>query len=564
MGWIEWFYFFIAIQIIHGLGTWKLYKKTGYNPLLSFIPIYNGLILLKIIKRPWWWIILLFLPVVNLLIFPVIWVETIRSFGKKSFSDTLLVLLTLGLYTYTINYSNKIRYIEDRDLSPASGFGEWLSSIIFAITLATVVHTYFIQPFIIPTGSLEKTLLVGDFLFVSKYHYGARVPKTVVAFPMVHDTIVGTGVRSYLNKPQLPYLRLPKIQSIKRNEIVTFNWPADTVRQFFVREKGVKKPLDKKSNYVKRCVAIPGDKLEIIDGLIYINEKLSIFPNRAKPIYKYIAYSSNGISSQKLVKLDVADFQRKFIISNINQKSFESLRTSILSVTNSDIDNFTVITGSKGIPKNIIIENRLSIKEITEKVKNLSLTERDYEKIRESDIVDSIVRVFRTNKSYNTSFFPNDITYDWNEDNFGPVTIPQKNTSINLTLKNLPLYKKIIRDYEKNSLDVKNGNILINDKIVNSYSFKMDYYWMMGDNRYNSEDSRVWGFVPEDHILGKPIFIWMSIEGINDGFKNWKIRWDRVFTTIHGDGKPKSYFIHFIVFVILVWGVNKFFLSKKS
>lgn len=520
MGWIEWFYFFIAIQIIHGLGTWKLYKKTGYNPLLSFIPIYNGLILLKIIKRPWWWIILLFLPVVNLLIFPVIWVETIRSFGKKSFSDTLLVLLTLGLYTYTINYSNKIRYIEDRDLNPASGFGEWLSSIIFAITLATVVHTYFIQPFIIPTGSLEKTLLVGDFLFVSKYHYGARVPKTVVAFPMVHDTIVGTGVRSYLNKPQLPYLRLPKIQSIKRNEIVTFNWPADTVRQFFVREKGVKKPLDKKSNYVKRCVAIPGDKLEIIDGLIYINGKLSIFPNRAKPIYKYIAYSSNGISSQKLVKLDVADFQRKFIISNINQKSFESLRTSILSVTNSDIDNFTVITGSKGIPKNIIIENRLSVKEITEKVKNLSLTERDYEKIRESDIVDSIVRVFRTNKSYNTSFFPNDITYDWNEDNFGPVTIPQKNTSINLTLKNLPLYKKIIRDYEKNSLDVKNGNILINDKIVNSYSFKMDYYWMMGDNRYNSEDSRVWGFVPEDHILGKPIFIWMSIEGINDGFKN--------------------------------------------
>ena len=261
MGWIEWFYFFVAIQIIHGLGTWKLYKKTGYNPLLSFIPIYNGLILLKIIKRPWWWIILLFLPVVNLLIFPVIWVETIRSFGKKSFSDTLLVLLTLGFYIYTINYSNKISYVEDRDLNPSSGFGEWLSSIIFAITLATVVHTYFIQPFIIPTGSLEKTLLVGDFLFVSKYHYGARVPKTVVAFPMVHDTIVGTGIRSYLNKPQLPYIRLPKIQSIKRNEIVTFNWPADTVRQFFVREKGVKKPLDKKSNYVKRCVAIPGDKL---------------------------------------------------------------------------------------------------------------------------------------------------------------------------------------------------------------------------------------------------------------------------------------------------------------
>ena len=255
-------------------------------------------------------------------------------------------------------------------------------------------------------------------------------------------------------------------------------------------------------------------------------------------------------------------FYRSNILNlNINQKDgFVSINAELSVAEYSAI----IAKFSREILQNIIIENRLSVKEITEKVKNLSLTERDYEKIRESDIVDSIVRVFRTNKSYNTSFFPNDITYDWNEDNFGPVTIPQKNTSINLTLKNLPLYKKIIRDYEKNSLDVKNGNILINDKIVNSYSFKMDYYWMMGDNRYNSEDSRVWGFVPEDHILGKPIFIWMSIEGINDGFKNWKIRWDRVFTTIHGDGKPKSYFIHFIVFVILVWGLNKFFLSKKS
>ena len=153
--------------------------------------------------------------------------------------NTILVIISLGFFIYTINYSNKIKYLDDRNCRPASGFGEWLSSIIFAITLATIVHTYFIQPFIIPTGSLEKTLLVGDFLFVSKYHYGARVPKTVVAFPMVHDTIVGTGLRSYLNKPQLPYLRLPKLQSVRRNEIVTFNWPADTVRQFFVKEKGV-------------------------------------------------------------------------------------------------------------------------------------------------------------------------------------------------------------------------------------------------------------------------------------------------------------------------------------
>ena len=185
MTWIEWLYFFIFIQLIHGFGTWKLYKLAGYSSLLSFIPIYNGLVLLKIIRRPWWWLILLFIPIVNLLIFPIIWVETAKSYGKKSLTDTIFSVITLGFYLYKINYSNNISYDKDRSITRSSNFGEWLSSIIFAITLATIVHTYFIQPFIIPTGSLEKSLLIGDFLFVSKYHYGARVPKTVVAFPMV-------------------------------------------------------------------------------------------------------------------------------------------------------------------------------------------------------------------------------------------------------------------------------------------------------------------------------------------------------------------------------------------
>ena len=151
---------------------------------------------------------------------------------------------------------------------------------------------------------------------------------------------------------------------------------------------------------------------------------------------------------------------------------------------------------------------------------------------------------------------------DWNEDNFGPVIIPKKNSSDTLTQSNLPIYKKIIKDYENNIIEVKDGKIFINKKETNDYKFKMDYYWMMGDNRYSSEDSRMWGFVPEDHIVGKPIFIWMSIDGINDGIKNWKIRWDRVFTTIHEDGEPKSYFIHFVVFCLLVWLINKY-LTKK-
>ena len=163
--------------------------------------------------------------------------------------------------------------------------GEWISSILFAVVAATIIHTYVLQPFTIPTSSLEKTLLVGDFLFVSKFHYGARTPMTSVSFPMVHDTIPIIKSRSYLNKPQLPYIRIPGFQEIKNNDIVVFNWPADTVRKFFVKEKGVVKPRDKKSNYVKRAIGIPGDTLEIKDGVIYLNGIENVLPDRAKPLF---------------------------------------------------------------------------------------------------------------------------------------------------------------------------------------------------------------------------------------------------------------------------------------
>ena len=549
----EWLIFFFVIQFVHGLGTWKLYKSTGFNPYLAFFPIYNAIILMKIIRRPVWWVILLFIPIINLLIFPVVWVETARSFGKSSTTDTLVTILTLGLFLYSINYSSNINYVKDRSLNPKTAFGEWISSIIFAIVLATFVHTYFIQPYIIPTGSLEKSLLVGDFLFVSKFHYGARAPKTAVSFPMVHDTIIGTGIRSYLNKPQIPYFRLPGFQKIKRNEIVTFNWPADTVRKFFVREKGVKKPIDKKSNYVKRCVGIPSDTLEIINGKIYINNEKSKMPFRAKPIFNYTAYNSKGVSNSNLIKLGIDNIQRKFKIEQITQYKFEAIRPYLLNILDNNPDNYIVVTKSDGIPYEVRLRARISMVELTDIKKDLFLTDKETELITSSNITDSLVRKFRTTKSYNTSFFPNDIKFNWNEDNFGPIIIPSKNQTINLSKENLPLYKKVIRDYEKNTLELDiQGNIIINNKITNQYTFKQDYYWMMGDNRYKSEDSRSWGFVPEDHIVGKPVFIWFSIDGINDGFKNWKVRWDRVFTTVNLDGEPKSYKWYFLVGVLIV------------
>jgi len=186
---MQWFIFFLLIQGIHGLGTWKLYIKAGRKAWEAFIPVYNAVILMKIINRSPWWTILLFLPIINLIMFPVVWVETARSFGKNTYTDTFLAVATLGLYNYYLNYMVDVAYIENRDLHPKSSSGDWVSSILFAVVAATLVHTYFIQPYTIPSSSLEKSLLVGDFLFVSKFNYGARVPMTTVAAPMVHDTL---------------------------------------------------------------------------------------------------------------------------------------------------------------------------------------------------------------------------------------------------------------------------------------------------------------------------------------------------------------------------------------
>ena len=559
----EWVLFFFIIQGIHFMGTWKLYKAAGYKSWQAAVPVYNAVILMKIIKRPGWWVVLLFIPTINLILFGVIWVETMRSFGKNTIKDTALVLLTLGLYIYVINYSDKLTHIADRSLRPRTGFGETLSSILWAVILATIVHNYFIQPYIIPTGSLEKSLLIGDFLFVSKFHYGARAPMTAISAPMVHDTIPGLKIRSYLKYPQYPYLRLPRLQKIRRNDIVVFSWPADTVRQFFVREKRVDKPIDKKSNYVKRCVGVPGDTLEIIDGFVHTNGIKNVLPERARVQYTFHAYAKKGVSSRKLLSQGFEDFNRTYKIDNITENSYQKIIPHIIGRMGNTIENFKVITPSKGLPANIIFEEGLRVSEILELKKEMSLTLEEASILRKISGIDSVNRSINTIKIPNETFFPNKITYNWNEDNFGPIVIPKKGMKVELNRKNISLYKKIISEYEGNKLEINPSQIKVNDIHVEQYTFKKDYYWMMGDNRHKSEDSRFWGFVPDDHIVGKPIFIWFSIKGINDGLKNWKIRWDRVFTTVDGPGERYSYFPYFAGFVIL-WQGFVFYRRKKN
>ena len=559
----QWILFTLALQIVHFLGTWKLYKAAGYQAWQAAIPVYNAVILMKIINRPLWWVILLFIPTINLILFSVIWVEILRSFGKNSVKDTLLGLVTFGLYIYALNYGDNPKHISDRSLRPKTGFGETVSSILFAIVAATIVHNYIMQPYIIPTGSLEKSLLIGDFLFVSKFHYGARAPMTAVSVPMVHDTIPVLKTKSYLKKPQLPYFRFPALQKIKRNDIVVFSWPADTVRQFFVREKRVDKPIDKKSNYVKRCVGIPGDTLEIIDGFIHTNGIKNVLPERAEVQYTFNAYAKKGVSSRKLLAEGFEDFNRTYKIENITESSYQQLIPYIVGRKGNTVENFSVITESRGLPTDLIRSLGLRVSETLEANKQLTLTLKEAAVLKKISWIDSVKQRINSVKVPNESFFPNKIPYDWNEDNFGPLIIPQKGTTVDLTRKNLPLYKKIIQEYEGNELEVTPTEIKINGKLASQYTFKKDYYWMMGDNRHKSEDSRFWGFVPDDHIVGKPVFIWFSIKGINDGIKNWSVRWDRVFTTVDGPGERRSYFPYFLV-LFLLWQGYVFYRKRKA
>ena len=520
----QWFVFFLLVQIVHFLGTWKLYESAGRKRWEAAIPVYNAIVLMKIIGRPTWWTILLFIPIINLIMFPVIWVETLRSFGKRSGLDTFLVLITLGFYIYYLNYAQKLEYVADRSLVPHNKTADTVSSLLFAIVVATIVHTYLIQPFTIPTSSLEKSLLVGDFLFVSKMNYGARVPMTTVALPMVHDSIPLTKNKSYLTWPQLPYMRLPGIQNINRTDIVVFNWPVDTVYRFFdTSKRRAFKPVDKKSNYVKRCVGIPGDNLSIKDGMVYIDGKILQLPERAKPqfSYKVALDGKTPIDFEYLLKeMDVTD-----PVMFTDQTKRDTLFFSALTAASAE--RLKNIPGIIGVTRQIATD---------------------------IDQANNGKGVFPHNNK-------------WNSDNYGPIYVPEKGKTVALTVETLPFYKMIITDYEtaengvKNELQVNGTEIKINGKVVKEYTFQQNYYWMMGDNRHNSEDSRYWGFVPENHIVGKPIFIWLSWDTNGKGLN--KIRWDRVFTTVSGDGQPQSYLKYFL-FALAAFFIGEYFWKKRK
>jgi signal peptidase I len=553
---IQWFIFFLVVQVVHFAGTWKLYEKAGRKPWEAAVPVYNAVILMKIINRPWYWTILLFIPIVNLIMFPVVWVQTLKTFGKNKTSDYIIGILTAGLYIYTLNYSDKADYNANTETSEST-----LSSFLFAIVVATIVHTYFIQPFQIPSSSLEKTLLIGDFLFVSKVHYGPRVPITTVAAPMVHDTIPVVGVKSYSKWPQLPYMRIPGFAKPAKNDIVVFNWPADTVKKFFDQNSfGIRKPVDKKSNYVKRCVAGPGDTFSLRNGIVYIDDKELKLSDRAKVQYYHDVETKSDLNEEfvgrhgfesawRFYNFPLEKWDNNVIKQYLDDMAnkhqgfvYEVSRDSV----NAQVWGFIAANTAQQLAVTPI-KNRLAI--------NMTLAQAEELK-KDPEVVH--VKIALSSPYITPKVFPG-TQVSWTQDNMGPFVVPKKGATTQLTTETLPLYKKVIEEYEHNELKVIGNEIRINGAPVTSYTFKQDYYFMMGDNRHNSEDSRFWGFVPEDHIVGKPVFIFMSWDGVNK-----KIRWERMFTTVGGNGEPVSYFRYFIIALAGYFALDFFVLKKKK
>jgi signal peptidase I len=376
---------------------------------------------------------------------------------------------------------------------------EWVDALIFAVVAATLIRMFFIEAYTIPTSSMEKSLLVGDYLFVSKVSYGPRIPNTPVAFPFAHHTLPLTkSTPAYLQWVKWPYHRLAGFGEVKRNDAVVFNFPeGDTVavehqeQSYYqmVRMIGrenvwnrfniVVRPKDKKENYIKRCVGVPGDKLEIKHGQLYINnEPQEYFPGQQ---YRYIILT-NG--------------------TRLNPRVLKRIGVSYEDQMNSQSSNQYF----------------------------LPLTDEMLEKIESLPNVDTVIKNENQNDAHDY-IWPHHPNFKWNEDNFGPILLPQKGVIIPLTIENLPLYERLIRTYEENELKVVDGKIYINGEETNEYAPKLDYYWMMGDNRHSSQDSRFWGFVPEDHIVGKAVFIWLSLDKDKKFLK--KIRWNRLFKGIH-------------------------------
>lgn len=366
---------------------------------------------------------------------------------------------------------------EEQDKKPKSAIREWADAIVFAVVAATLIRWLIMEAYTIPTPSMENSMLVGDFLFVSKFHYGTRTPKTILQIPLTHQKIWFTNIPSYLDWIQLPQYRLPGFSKVKREDVVVFNVPPRELND------GIDYPVDLKTNYIKRCVGLPGDVLQVKDKQVVINGQPLTNPKEMQ--FSYLVSAADEINPRNLTKLGI------------------------------DPDDY----------------NYLGRPEPNKAVYMMFLTQEKVNALKLEPYIFSVDEDYRTHDGPDMRIFPTSKYTPWNGDNYGPLTIPKEGMTIPVNDSTMAIYGSTIRDYDHNGeVKVSGGKLTVDGKELTEYTFKQNYYFMMGDNRHNSLDSRYWGFVPEDHIVGKAFFIWLSINKYGDILH--KIRWNRFFKLV--------------------------------
>lgn len=468
------------LLILVHVGLWKLFQKAGRPGWEALIPIYSTYMMLKLSGRPLWWLLLCFIPGIYIIIGVGIVIDFIKSFGKTKMTHIAGAIILPFVFLPIWGFDKNTHYLGQsasddfhekyQPIIRRSSVREWSEAIFFAVLAATIIRLFFIEAYTIPSASMEGSLMIGDYLFVSKFSYGARLPMTPVSFPFAHNKMPYIGTKSYWDGLKLPYLRLPGLSEVKKGDVVVFNYPMDADSPYY-------RPVDKQENYIKRCQAVAGDTISLISAQVYVNGKPVITPPHGQMQYM-VNIDSNAISPKLQYDLHLSDIQA---FTNVDYMMNMSKQSA---------------SALKKVPHVKYIRPDIQFRGV-----------------------------------YDPEVFPHDANQRWNVDNLGPIIVPKKGWTVRLDAFTLPIYRRAIEVYENNKLQVNGNNISINGKKTNSYTFKMNYYWMMGDNRHNSLDSRFWGFVPEDHIVGKALFVWMSWDETSP-FAD-KIRWNRVMSWIN-------------------------------